>query len=193
MHVSLVTRAAEPPPPERRFRATFDAEYAFVWRTLRRLGVDEGGVDDVAQEVFVVLARRLAEVEPGRERSFLYGTARRAASDARKARGRVREAPSERSLLAESDPRPSPEDDLHGRESRALLDSALDALDEPCREVLVLSELEGLSKSEVAALIAIPEGTVASRLRRAREDFRAALVRLRKKGDTSPARKGGAS
>jgi RNA polymerase sigma-70 factor (ECF subfamily) len=192
MQVSLVTPAAEPPPLEHRFRATFDAEYAFVWRTVRRFGIDEAGVDDVAQEVFVVLARRLAEVEPGRERSFLYGAARRVASDARKARGRVREAPSERSLLAEADPRPSPEEELHGRESRALLDRALDALDDPCREVLVLSELEGLSKSEVAALVAIPEGTVASRLRRAREDFRAALVRLSRGGAAPPAREGGA-
>lgn len=164
-----------------RFRTLFAGEYDFIWRTLRRLGVPDGAVDDAAQEVFVVLARRLADIRGGTERSFLFGTARRIASDARKAQRRQPAAISDEMLTARADEAPSPEDAMQTREARAILDVILDAMDEDTRETFVLSELEGLGKPEVAALLDIPEGTVASRRRRGREIFQATLARFEKR------------
>jgi RNA polymerase sigma-70 factor (ECF subfamily) len=59
-----------------------------------------------------------------------------------------------------------------------LLDEALESLDTPHREVFVLFEIEQMTREEVAEALRIPPGTVASRLRKAREAFRAAAERL---------------
>src|SRR5438093_6065586 len=68
-----------------RLAAMFEAHFALVWRSLRRLGVHPDAVDDAAQEVFVVASRRLAAIENGKEKAFLLGTALRVAADARRA------------------------------------------------------------------------------------------------------------
>lgn len=154
---------------EKRFREIFGL-YDFVWRTLRRFGVQEAGVDDAAQEVFVVVARKLASIEAGQERSFLFGIARRVAADARRARARAMPA-LERSAQAPAASVQSPEAVTLVHEARALLDQVLNAMSDDERAVFVLFELEELSKSEVARCLGIPEGTVASRFRRAREIF----------------------
>src|SRR5258706_514128 len=73
---------------EGRIRALFELHYDFVWRSLRRLGVPTDAADDGAQEVFVVAARRIGDIILGAERSFLFGTAMRVASQARRARAR---------------------------------------------------------------------------------------------------------
>jgi RNA polymerase sigma-70 factor (ECF subfamily) len=157
--------------PGERFRSLFGENYDFVWRSLRRLGVAEGGVDDAAQEVFVVAARRLDDVRPGAERPFLYQTARRVASEARRARRRKGEAVTEELLADHVDPAPTPEDVVGVRRAQALLDEILDGMDDDTRDAFLLFELEGLSKPEVASILGIPEGTAASRLRRGREFF----------------------
>src|SRR5688500_3740301 len=80
-----------PPPPAAdpaRLRALFDANYEFVWRAARRLGVPMEAVDDAAQEVFLVAARKLDQIRPGADRSFLFGITLRVAADARRARRR---------------------------------------------------------------------------------------------------------
>src|SRR5580704_13315081 len=74
--------------PDARLRKLIDAHFGLVWRTLRYHGVPEANADDAAQQVFCVLARRLAEVRPGTERAFLFGTAYRVASDVRHAASR---------------------------------------------------------------------------------------------------------
>lgn len=154
-----------------RFRAMFDASYTLVWRVLRRFGVPEAATDDAAQEVFMIAARKLNEIDPEKERSFLYGTARRVAADSRRARRRTPETESDSKLAVHADGAPSPEQITAQSEARAMLERILDAMDEDERSVFVLFELEGLAKSEVASALAIPEGTAASRLRRARERF----------------------
>src|SRR5262249_40391142 len=76
--VSALSDEALPVPvPEREGRlAAMAAEnFHFIWRSLRRLGVPVPLVDDAAQQVFEVAARRLDEVELGRERAFLFKTA----------------------------------------------------------------------------------------------------------------------
>ena len=66
--------------------------------------------------------------------------------------------------------------------ARALLDSVLDQMDDPLRTVFVLFEMEELSTAEIAAMVDVPTGTAASRLRRAREQFHAIIKRMRAGG-----------
>jgi RNA polymerase sigma-70 factor (ECF subfamily) len=150
--------------------------FAFVWRSLRRLGLDEGLADDGAQEVFLIASRKQALIEPGRERSFLFGTALRVAADMRKKVARRREI-SQDSSVETVDPAPSPEALLDQRRARALLDDLLDELPHDVRAVFILYELEGLEMQELAELLSLPRGTVASRLRRGRAIFAAAAKR----------------
>jgi RNA polymerase sigma-70 factor (ECF subfamily) len=150
--------------------------FEFVWRSLRRLGLDEGLADDAAQEVFLVVSRKQPLIQPGRERSFLFGTALRVAADFRKQVTRRREVPEEHS--AETiDPAPSPESLVGQKQARAALDELLGELPDDVRPVFVLYELEGLEMQEIAELLSLPRGTVASRLRRGRTIFGGAVKR----------------
>jgi RNA polymerase sigma-70 factor, ECF subfamily len=164
-----------------RSRALVLAHFDFVWRLLRRLGLPEPAVDDAAQQVFIVASRRLAEIPLGSERTFLYGTALRTAAtwrrDSRR-RARWEEAATTEAISGA----PNPHEELERRQALALLDAILRRLEYPLREVFVLCEIEELTMQEVAVLVGIPMGTVASRLRRARREFALQVRRLRAKG-----------
>lgn len=150
-------------------RSLFEQNYGSVWRLLRRFGVPHSELDDRAQEVFWVAARRLADIQAGREKSFLYGVSIRVAVNAARER---KGAPASIEDVAEaSDPRPSPEEQLDQRQARQLLDRVLSCMTFELRTILVLFELEGLSISEIAELEGLPLGTASSRLRRARQEF----------------------
>lgn len=153
--------------------------FKFIWRSLRRLGVAEPSVDDAAQQVFEVASRRLSDLEPGRERAFLFKTALLVATQARRTAARARSEACGPELESLRDPAPSPEESALLGESRLLLDRALAALGLEERTVFVLYEIEELSLSEIAELVSIPRGTAASRLRRAREAFHSEVRRLR--------------
>lgn len=166
-------------PAAVRVHAMVREHHAFVWRSVRRLGVREAEVDDVAQQVFVIAARRLGDIPPGGERAFLFGAAMRAAANARRSEARRREAdPGAEGADEPPDPAPGPEELVAARRRRALLDTILEALPLDLRAVLVLFEVEEMSTSEIALLLGIPTGTVASRLRRAREAFQSELRRV---------------
>jgi RNA polymerase sigma-70 factor, ECF subfamily len=175
------TRHLEAPVNVQRLdlRALFETQYASVWRLLRRFGVPVAQLDDAAQEVFWVAARRLADIAPGRERAFLYGVAMRVASNM------VREGRALPPLVDVdecphvSDERPSPEEQLDEQRARELLDVVLDRMAADLRVVFVLFELEGLEVREIAELEGVPIGTASSRLRRAREEFSALAKRAR--------------
>jgi RNA polymerase sigma-70 factor (ECF subfamily) len=159
--------------------ALFASHYGDVWRLLRRFGVKGSELDDAAQEVFWVAARRLADIQAGRERSFLYGVAMRVASNALR-KEKVRPALTDFDSVPELlDQRPSPEQHLEQRRARELLDALLFRLPLELRTVFILAELEGIPIKEIAELEDIPLGTASSRLRRAREEFSAAAKRLR--------------
>ena len=153
--------------------------FGFIWRSLRRLGVPEPAVDDAAQQVFEVAARRLAELETGREKAFLFKTALLVAAEARRraALGRARSGDTEVEALNAGGP--NPEEAALVSEKRLLLDRVLATLELDERTVFVLYEIEELQLAEIAELVGIPRGTVASRLRRAREAFHAEVKRLR--------------
>ena len=167
--------------PSHDVRGLFRTHYASVWRLLRRFGVPLAQLDDAAQEVFWVAARRFADIVAGREKAFLYGVALRVASnELRRAQASAElTRPLAELELVLTDLAPSPEESLEQRRALLLLDTALHQLPLELRTVLVLFELEGLEVSKIAEIEDIPLGTASSRLRRAREEFSAVARRLR--------------
>lgn len=153
--------------------------YSCVWRTLRRLGVDEGRADDAAQDAFIVLSRRLGDVREGSERTFLLSSAVRIAANYRRTWHVKHEVADDGALAAERDPRPTAEQLLDRKRLRQALDELLEGWPEDIRVAFVLFELEGLSMPEIAQVTETKLGTVASRLRRARELFQVCAKRLR--------------
>ena len=159
-----------------------------VWRFLRRLGFDDHDVEDAVQDLFFVAARRIWDVAPGRERAFLFGAALRIAK--KRKRKDKREVPVDfiGVPIADAKTAVTPETLLDEERARALLYRLVSELDERLRAVFVMYELEGMTTQEIAEVLEIPMGTAASRLRLAREDFRARLeryrARMRRKEDT---------
>ena len=150
-----------------------------LWRVLRRLGLTDADADDAFQEVLLVVARRLSTVEPASERSFLIGTAVRVAHRMlRLHRRRRRREVSDEMLQFEASRQPDPLALAEQRHMRQLLDGMLNKLPYELRSVFVLYEIEGFALREIAALLEAPMGTVASRLRRARQDFEAHVGRF---------------
>ena len=152
----------------RRIRAVVDAEHAFVWRTLRRLGVREADIDDAVQEVFVALFRHAAEIEHGKERGFLFRACEFTALRARRTLARRREDSEAEPVPPETRASDSPDYALGRTQALERLDRVLDRLEDDLRSVFVLYEIEEMTMNEIAQLLEIPIGTVASRLRRAR-------------------------
>jgi len=153
-----------------RLRSMVEQFYAVVWRTLRRLGVAHADAEDVAQEVFVSASRRLAQIEVGKERAFLLAVAVHHAAHAHRSRLRRREIVGA-SLPEAPHPAPGPEDLADRARARELLYRLLDEIPFDLRAVFVLYEIEQMTMAEIATSLELPSGTVASRLRRAREGF----------------------
>jgi RNA polymerase sigma-70 factor, ECF subfamily len=166
----LAQAALLQPAEPARFERLFVEHYSWVWRTLRRLGVQPGAVDDAAQHVFLTASQRLGLVPPDKERAFLMGVAVRTASNARRTQTRRREEPAADEEPA-AEPGSTPEDLLDWKQRREKLDEWLSALTLELRTPFVLFELEGLSLVEIAELLDLPLGTVKTRLRRARAVF----------------------
>ena len=152
-----------------RLERLIQEHYEFVWRSARRLGVRSADLDDVVQEVFVVAARRVDEIT--HELGLLFRACRHAASQSRRSVKRRRAVVDHQRLEHEIDRRANPEQDAETAEARAQLQAILEEMPEEMRVVFVLFELEQFTMSEIAETLSVPAGTVASRLRRAREAF----------------------
>ena len=150
---------------------------AFVWRTLRRLGVIGSDLEDATQRVFIIVSKKLSSIEPGCERSFVFGTAMRVASCARRQRNRRREQALD-SLRNSNDPSPDPEANAERSQAVEIMARILERMSEEMRTVFVLFELEQMTMAEISAMLDVPAGTVASRLRRARRTFREEVRRV---------------
>ena len=170
------TAPAPPPVPVPTLAEIFREHAPFVWRGLRRLGVPESDVEDVCQEVFVVVHRKLGDFE-GRSslRTWIYGICARTASDYRRS-GRVR-----REVVTDTPPDAPQEGAQHDtvalKQARATLDRILDELDDDKRAVFVLYEIEELTMAEVAEAIGCPLQTAYSRLHAARKVVEAGVAR----------------
>jgi RNA polymerase sigma-70 factor, ECF subfamily len=156
-----------------RLERMFNDHHDFIWRLLRRLGLSRGSADDAAQHVFLVAAERVLDIQEGRERAFLFGTALRVAR---------RTSRNEKRWVLEDDmdfrnsQAARPEDLADQRRAVDLMGRILTKMDLDLKTVFILAELEGQTMPQVAALLEIPLGTATSRLRRAREAFRAAVA-----------------
>lgn len=181
-HAALAQSGAFPAPG--RVRAMVTEHFGFVWRSLVRLGVPRPDAEDAVQQVFIVASNRLEDIEPGRERAFLFGTSMRIASRARRTQARRREVLDDEPI-EQLDPAPGADEQLDRARARAELDAILDAMPIELRAVFVLFELEQVTMAEIATLLDLPSGTVASRLRRAREHFQSAAKRHAAKGGRS--------
>lgn len=166
------------------FEAVYSRWFDYVWLLLRRLGVREADLEDAAQEVFVVVHRRLSAYDPERPiRPWLSGITRRVAMRERRRPRNTREAEAPAALVdALLRDEAHPERLLADAQRRARVHAGLEALDETRREVFVLHELHGLPCPEVAEALGVPVNTVYTRLRAARATFKAALGRLRLTG-----------
>jgi len=149
----------------------------FVGRTLRHLGVHDSDLEDVCQEVFLVVHRRLAEFE-GRAalRTWIYQICWRTAQAHLRRTGR--DARRRESLDQEPKTEPSQMHELENTDMRARLHRLLAELDHDKRAVFVLYELEELSMREVAETLGCPLQTAYSRLKAARSIVREAANRL---------------
>lgn len=158
--------------------------HAFVWRCLRRFGVPAGDADDAAQHVFLVAAKKLDQIPAEQEKTFLFGTAVRVASNARRSSVRMHETPWMEVPEVPSHA-PLPDEQLSQAERQRVLDEILARLPLEVRDVFVLAELEHWSAPDIARAVSIPVGTVASRLRRARELFAGEVRRLQARTGTT--------
>jgi RNA polymerase sigma-70 factor (ECF subfamily) len=143
----------------------------FVARVLRNAGIPHSDVDDEVQRTFIVAAKRLDDVRAGAEKSFLLQTALNMAAHARRTLARRREV-REHEAPEAIDGRATPEQLTDQKRTRQMLDNLLDQMETNLRTVFVLYEFEEMNMAEIALALEIPPGTVASRLRRARADFR---------------------
>lgn len=143
--------------------------YDFVWRSARRLGVRSADLDDAVQEVFLVAADRLHEIK--HELGFLFRTTMFVSSHMRRSTQRRREVNDEAVLEYGVLDERTPEQSAETAEALAQLHAILEAMPESLKAVFVLFELEQFTMSEIAETLDIPPGTVASRLRKAREIF----------------------
>lgn len=160
------------------FRAIYEAEFDYVWESLRRLGVRASDLEDVAHDVFVTVHRKLGDYDAFRPiRPWLFGIAFRVASDYRRS-SRVQREIFDGELEVQ-DPGPAADERLESTEAHRLVMAALDTINLDQRAVFILHELDGQSIPEVAAALGAPLNTIYSRLRLARKAFASAVARLR--------------
>ena len=156
-----------------------DEHVEFVARTLRRAGVPASDLDDEVQRTFLVAAKKIDGVQAGSERGFLCSVAQNLAFRARRTLARRRE-------VLQGDPPDvvesvaTPEFLAEQKQLGQLYDEIVGGMHESLRSVFTMFELEEMTMTEIATMLGLPRGTVASRLRRAREQFRqhAAAVEL---------------
>ena len=166
------------------FDAVYEDQVDFVWRTVRRMGVRAADADDVVQDVFVIVHRRLAEFEGRAQlktwvfKILLHVVRHYWRTHQRKPGNRAGEdVTTLQTLMADHESGPAAS--LERVEALRILDRLLAALDEDKREVFVLAEIEQMTAAEIADIVDANANTVASRLRAARQDFEKALARFR--------------
>lgn len=170
-HEAAMAQVATAPPAE--LVGLYRDHFQFVWRSARRLGVPPASVDDVVQDVFLVVARRLAEFRgEAAVKTWLFAITLRVVREHRRTTFRhLRRV----EAMAGSAP-PATSDPAARSDAQRLLLRLLDRLDDDRRSVYVLAELEGLTAQEIADGLRLNVNTVYSRLRAARAQLERALT-----------------
>ena len=165
------------------FRAIDDAWFEDVSRWIVALGGLDADRDDIVQEVFLVVRRRLVAFDGNNMAGWLYRITRRQVRDFRR-RSWVRHIFTKR-RLEEPDDLPhaggTPAAALERKEDRRLLHAMLGKMREERRSAFVLFEIEGLSGEEIARIQSVPVNTVWTRLYHARREFFALAEKFQKR------------
>jgi len=183
--LDAVSPAKAPPPGDLRgdFRALYDAWFEDVSRWIVALGGIEADRDDIVQEVFLVVRRRLSAFDGQNLAGWLYRITRRQVRDFRR-RSWVRHIFTKR-RLEEPDDLPhsgsTPAAALERKEDRRLLHAMLAKMREERRSAFVLFEIEGLSGEEIARIQSVPVNTVWTRLYHARREFMALAAKFQQR------------
>ncbi len=164
-------------PADHRVRTLVDSHIDFVTRVLRRAGTPRAEIDDEVQRTFIVATRRLDDIRPGAEKSFLCRIALNLAAHAKRTAARRREVDSDQAP-EQVDCLGTPEALTDQKMTGDLLKGVIDQMNATWRATFVLYELKEMSIAEVADVLGIPRGTVASRLRGARNEFRVRLAAI---------------
>jgi RNA polymerase sigma-70 factor (ECF subfamily) len=192
---SLALPASErQPDAEQRVVGIVRQHLDLVYRLARRLGVTSRDLEDVAQEVMLVVVRRLKAIDASKERAFIAATTVRVTANWRRQRRRRPEEPSDQLELLHALnglqlPRTTQAQGEHSVERARkleLLSAALESMTEQQRETFILFELEQLTAREIAEQLELPEAAVVSRVRRARAAFAKSLERQGHRREREP-------
>lgn len=152
--------------------AVHEAHADFVFRSLQRLGVRGADLEDVFQEVFLVVHRRLSSFDGSSAiTTWLFGICLRVAAAHRRRAWFRREVPTEEPEDGEAPASERPDEAVAARQAQAIVRRVLDRMDLDRRAVFVMFELDQLPSEEIAAILGVPVGTVWSRLHVARKQF----------------------
>lgn len=158
----------------------YETYFDFVWRNARRLGVPEANADDVAQDVFLIVQRRIADYD-GRSsmQAWIFGIMVRVVRDHRRSfrRRGARHEPLDLNRATCAASEPTPVEQLERGQRVRLVERVLGELDEDKRTLLILSELEEWTLREIAEFYGSNINTIYSRLRAAKRDFERAYQR----------------
>jgi RNA polymerase sigma-70 factor (ECF subfamily) len=159
------------------FESLYEEYFNFAWRALRHLGVPAFALEDAAQELWLVVHRRLPEFEQrSSARTWLFGIALNVARNRRRG---LRRAPAMQPLPEQLvSGRPDPAGLHEGQEAWRKIERFLDRLDEQRRAVFVSSLLEELSAAETARATGLDVATVYHYVRRLRHAFKEYLMQL---------------
>jgi RNA polymerase sigma-70 factor, ECF subfamily len=165
--------------PHPTFTALFQEHFTWVLSAVQRFGVHPRNTEDVAQDVFVAVFNALGRYDPSRPfKPWLKTITYRTARDYLEL-GRTRERLTQTGRVDRVEPTANPEQHLLAKHAQKALREVLQSLDADHRTIFLMTELDQLTQPEIAQALGIPESTVQSRLRRAREDFDKAAHRRR--------------
>jgi RNA polymerase sigma-70 factor (ECF subfamily) len=185
MAAKALPAAASPDPAladATSFEAIYDRWFDDVSRWARAFGGLDADLDDLVQEVFLIVRRKLPKFDEGNLPGWLYRITQRTVRDYR------RRAWFRRALLnrdgdrVETSHDPDPSQVLERREAERILVQILAKMSASRRAAFILFEIEGYTGEEIAALEDVPVNTVWTRLHHARKDFYALIDRARAQG-----------
>ena len=155
------------------FAEIYEEYFAFVWRSLRALGVSQSSLDDASQDVFVVVHRRLADFE-GRSslKTWLFGIACRVAANHRRSRQRTSHDELSSELVSDD---PDPHRQAQQSEAARFVQVFLGTLSEAARAAFTACVLEQMTVPEAAEALGVNVNTMYTRVRAVRAQFAAAI------------------
>jgi RNA polymerase sigma-70 factor (ECF subfamily) len=175
------------------FEAVYAATFHFIWRAARGLGIADSSIDDVVQDVFLTVHRRLAQFA-GRctVENWVFGILLRVARNYRRARHRKGAAHAISSLVSDPDELVGADDPLDTvslREASRIFHELLSKLNQRHAQLWAMAKMEGLTPAEIAAATGLSVFTVYSRLKSARVEFDRHLSRMQFLGVGAPRRR----